>query len=72
MSHELRTPLTAIMGFGQRLSFEELAEDQQQKVSIMLKASQHLLGIVNEVLDISRVEEGQLTSRRRPFRSSRW
>jgi PAS domain S-box-containing protein len=61
MSHELRSPLGAIMGFGQLLEFSDLEEQHKQKVAMILKASNHLLGIVDEVLDISRVEEGTLS-----------
>jgi PAS domain S-box-containing protein len=61
MSHELRSPLGAIMGFGQLLGFANLDEQDKQKVSMILKASDHLLAIVDEVLDISRVEEGSLS-----------
>jgi signal transduction histidine kinase/ActR/RegA family two-component response regulator len=61
MSHELRSPLTAIMGFGQLLGFSRLDDAQRDKVAMILKASNHLLAIVNEVLDISRVEEGTLS-----------
>ena len=61
MSHELRSPLGAMMGFGQLLEFSELDESQQQKVEMILKAGNHLLAIVDEVLDISRVEEGRLS-----------
>jgi signal transduction histidine kinase/ActR/RegA family two-component response regulator len=61
MSHELRSPLGAIMGFGQLLAFSDLDEQQQQRVAMILKASDHLLAIVDEVLDISRVEEGSLS-----------
>src|SRR5580765_572242 len=61
MSHELRSPLGAIMGFGQLLEFGDLDEREKQRVSMILKASNHLLGIVDEVLDISRVEEGTLS-----------
>jgi signal transduction histidine kinase/ActR/RegA family two-component response regulator len=61
VSHELRSPLGAIMGFGQLLEFGELGEEERYRVSMILKASNHLLGIVDEVLDISRVEEGTLS-----------
>jgi signal transduction histidine kinase/ActR/RegA family two-component response regulator len=61
MSHELRSPLGAVMGFGQLLEFGDLDERQKQKVSMILKASDHLLAIVNEVLDISLMEEGALS-----------
>jgi CheY-like chemotaxis protein len=49
------------MGFAQLLEFSDLEEQHKQKVAMILKASRHLLGIVDEVLDISRVEEGTLS-----------
>ena len=61
MSHELRSPLTAIMGFGQLLSFSGLDPKSEERVSMILKASDHLLAIVHEVLDLSRVQEGTVS-----------
>ncbi|HUZ82638.1 MAG TPA: ATP-binding protein [Gaiellaceae bacterium] len=61
MSHELRSPLTAIMGFGQLLRFSGLDDKAEERVSMILKASDHLLAIVNEVLDLSRVQEGTVS-----------
>ena len=60
MSHELRTPLNGILGFGQLLEMKTLAPDQKECVDLILKAGRHLLGLINEVLDISRIEAGQL------------
>ncbi len=60
MSHELRTPLNAILGFAQLLEMEELSEDEQESVGHIQKAGQHLLGLINEILDISRIEAGRL------------
>jgi signal transduction histidine kinase/ActR/RegA family two-component response regulator len=61
MSHELRTPLNAILGFGQLL--ERRAEHPRDRESVeqILKGGRHLLGLINEVLDISRIEAGQLS-----------
>src|SRR5206468_9998872 len=56
MSHELRTPLTAIMGFTQLLGLSELDPQRQRWVATILKASDHLLDLVIEVLDLSRIE----------------
>jgi signal transduction histidine kinase/ActR/RegA family two-component response regulator len=61
MSHELRTPLTAIMGFSDLLSLTQLDERRSRWVASMLKASNHLLSLVNEVLDLSRIESGQIS-----------
>jgi signal transduction histidine kinase/CheY-like chemotaxis protein len=60
MSHELRTPLNAVIGFGQLLKLDELTDDQLDSVDHILKGGQHLLTLVNEVLDIARIETGDL------------
>ena len=60
MSHELRTPLNAILGFAQVLEMEELTEKQKGSVREILTAGNHLLELVNEVLDLSRIESGKL------------
>jgi PAS domain S-box-containing protein len=61
MSHELRTPLNAILGFAQLLHTQATAEDQREMAAIVLTAGRHLLDLVNDVLDISRIEAGQLS-----------
>ena len=58
ISHELRTPLNAILGFGQLLEKQDLDEEQQECVYYILKSGAHLLKLINEVLDITRVEAG--------------
>jgi signal transduction histidine kinase/CheY-like chemotaxis protein len=60
MSHELRTPLNAILGFGQLLDRGLLEERQRDDVQHILKAGRHLLELINEVLEISRIEAGEL------------
>jgi signal transduction histidine kinase/ActR/RegA family two-component response regulator len=61
MSHELRTPLTAISGFSELLSLSSIDGDMQDWVAMIRKGSDHLLRLVNEVLDISRIESGDLS-----------
>jgi signal transduction histidine kinase/CheY-like chemotaxis protein len=61
MSHELRTPLNAILGFGQLLETADLDDEDQEGVQYILKAGRHLLALINDVLDLSRVEAGTLT-----------
>jgi signal transduction histidine kinase/ActR/RegA family two-component response regulator len=60
MSHELRTPLNAILGFAQLLEMDELSSRQNESVEQILRAGRHLLGLINEVLEISRIEAGRL------------
>ncbi len=61
MSHELRTPLNAILGFAQLLEMDTLDPGQQESVDHILKGGRHLLELINEVLDISRIESGRMT-----------
>jgi signal transduction histidine kinase/CheY-like chemotaxis protein len=60
MSHELRTPLNAILGFGQLLEMDALEAEQGENVDQILKAGRHLLSLIEEVLDISRIEAGTM------------
>jgi PAS domain S-box-containing protein len=60
MSHELRTPLNAILGFGQLLERQNPTESQRTRIGHIINAGRHLLNLINEVLDISRVETGNL------------
>jgi two-component system sensor histidine kinase/response regulator len=60
MSHELRTPLNAILGFGQLLERQKPTTQQRARVEHIMSAGRHLLNLINEVLDISRIEAGHL------------
>ena len=59
MSHELRTPLNAILGFGQLLERQGPTPVQKNRIAHILNAGRHLLNLINEILDISRVESGR-------------
>jgi PAS domain S-box-containing protein len=61
MSHELRTPLNAVIGFGQLLELDDLDSSQREAVEQIVKAGRHLLQLINEVLDISRIESGTMS-----------
>jgi hypothetical protein len=61
MSHELRTPLTAVLGFSELLARDDLTEDQQESVRYIARAGRHLLELINEVLDLSRIESGNMS-----------
>lgn len=58
MSHELRTPLNAILGFGQLIESQQPTGSERTRVRHILTAGRHLLNLINEVLDISRIEAG--------------
>ncbi len=60
MSHELRTPLNAILGFGQLLELSPLGTQEALSLQYILKGGRHLLALIDEVLDLSRAETGDL------------
>jgi len=62
MSHELRTPMNAILGFAQVLQLENLASTQNNYVQEIQDAGNHLLSLINELLDLSRIEAGKLAA----------
>jgi signal transduction histidine kinase/CheY-like chemotaxis protein len=66
MSHELRTPLNAVLGFSQLLELDELTTDQRENVNYIVRAGQHLLNLINDVLDIARIESGNLAMSQEP------
>jgi signal transduction histidine kinase/CheY-like chemotaxis protein len=61
MSHELRTPMNAILGFAQLLEMDDLSAQQRDGLDHILRGGRHLLDLINEVLDISRIEAGRLS-----------
>ncbi len=61
VSHELRTPLTAMIGFAELLLNEPVDAQQERHIRTILRAGDHLLALVNDILDISRLDEGRLT-----------
>jgi len=61
MSHELRTPMNAVLGFAQLLELGEIDEQQRESIDQILRAGNHLLALINEVLDVARIEAGKLS-----------
>jgi two-component system, sensor histidine kinase and response regulator len=61
MSHEIRTPMNAILGYSQLLQGESLPEGQRRKVDAIAASGDHLLSLINDVLEMSRIEAGRTT-----------
>jgi len=59
-SHELRTPLNAILGFAQLIQLSQLSAEDSDGVERILGAGRHLLALINELIDIARIESGDL------------
>jgi signal transduction histidine kinase/ActR/RegA family two-component response regulator len=61
MSHELRTPLNSVLGFSQLLALELTDPKQSRQIGHINQAGTHLLALINDILDLSRIEAGQLS-----------
>ena len=68
MSHEIRTPLNAVLGIIELLQESQLTERQQQQVRIMRSAADSLIALLNDILDLSRIESGDLDLETVPFK----
>jgi len=68
MSHELRTPLNSILGFAQLLELDALNDQQSDNVHQILKGGYHLLDLINEILDLARIESGRISLSPEPVR----
>ncbi len=60
MSHELRTPLNGVLGMAQALAGPHLRYSDQEKVGTIIESGQQLLGVLNDVLDLSKIEAGRV------------
>ncbi|MBF0302626.1 MAG: response regulator, partial [Desulfamplus sp.] len=61
MSHELRTPLNAIIGFSQLMERDKYATDSQKEtVNIIMRSGMHLLTLINDILEIAKIEAGKI------------
>ncbi|MEG4418892.1 PAS domain S-box protein [Microcoleus sp. LAD1_D5] len=68
MSHELRSPLNAVIGFAQvMIRSKTLSQENQEDVGIILRSGEHLLALINQVLDLSKIEAGRTTINEKSF-----
>lgn len=67
MSHEIRTPLNGVLGYAKLLQLSGLSNKQVGYVDVIRKCGDHLLSVLNDILDFSRLEAGALVCRPEPF-----
>ncbi len=67
MSHEIRTPLNGVLAMSQVMDLHELTPDQRKRLSVINHSSETLLTVVNDILDLSKIEAGRLELDPRPF-----
>lgn len=71
MSHEIRTPMNAIIGYAHLLRQEPLTSRQLQQLDKLTDSSRHLLQIINDILDLSKIEAEKMTLEQRDFEPAR-
>ena len=67
MSHEIRTPMIGILGMAEQLTNSDLPDNEQRLAQTVHRSGETLLGLLNDVLDFSRIEAGKLELERNNF-----
>jgi CheY-like chemotaxis protein/two-component sensor histidine kinase len=71
MSHEIRTPMNGIIGFTELLKNTDATDEQKEFINIIEKSSKNLLGIINNILDLSKIESNKIEIEEIPFESAK-
>jgi len=71
MSHEIRTPLNSIIGFSEKVGSQVLSPDQRADWEALTQSGEHLLHIVNDILDLSKIEAGKIVLKKQVFQPFR-
>ncbi|MBF0625866.1 MAG: GAF domain-containing protein [Magnetococcales bacterium] len=71
MSHEIRTPLNVLLGLSDELQESPLSGEQKSQLQVVQQAGDHLLALINDILDLSRIEAGGVVLESRPFQPAR-
>jgi signal transduction histidine kinase/ActR/RegA family two-component response regulator len=67
MSHEIRTPLNGVLGMAQVMARSDLAPDDREKLQVIRASGETLLGLLNDLLDLSKIEAGRMEVDEHPF-----
>jgi CheY-like chemotaxis protein/anti-sigma regulatory factor (Ser/Thr protein kinase) len=67
ISHEIRTPLNGILGLAQAISADQLAPEQAERIEVLKRSGMGLLAILNDLLDLAKIEAGRMTIEAAPF-----
>jgi len=67
ISHEIRTPLNGILGLAQAISADQLAPEQAERMEVLKRSGMGLLAILNDLLDLAKIEAGRMTIEAAPF-----
>ena len=68
MSHEIRTPMNAVIGMAELMADTKLSDEQKEYLDVILESGKHLLEIIDDILDLTRIEAGKFKIREVPFK----